>query len=116
MKKKIWMVLLALVCLLCLEFYRSNRTLEVTHETVYSDKLTDSVRVVHLSDLHNTRFGADNHRLLERISREAPDLILFTGDLVTGHVKNTDAAMNLVEELVKIAPVYVSLGNHELQH
>ena len=116
MKKKIWMVLLALVCLLCLELYRSNRTLEVTHETVYSDKLTDSVRVVHLSDLHNTRFGADNHRLLERISREAPDLILFTGDLVTGHVKNTDAAMNLVEELVKIAPVYVSLGNHELQH
>lgn len=117
MKKRRWIAAVLILCaLLCLELYRSNRCLTVERETVYSDKITEPVRIVHLSDLHNARFGENNRDLLAEVSGQKPDLIFFTGDLVTGHIKNTDVAMNLVEALSQIAPVYVSLGNHEQQH
>jgi len=116
-KKRIWILAALAVCLLLgLEVYRSNCCLTVEYETFSSDKLTEAIRIVHLSDLHNREFGENNRQLLDRVSGQKPDLILFTGDLVTGHIKETDTAMNLVEELVKIAPVYVSVGNHEQQH
>lgn len=117
MKKRRWIAAVLILCaLLCLELYRSNRCLTVERETVYSDNITEPVRIVHLSDLHNARFGENNRDLLAEVSGQKPDLIFFTGDLVTGHIKNTDVAMNLVEALSQIAPVYVSLGNHEQQH
>ena len=85
-------------------------------ETVYSDKITEKLRIVHLSDLHNAQFGEGNRDLLEQVRLQEPDLILFTGDLVTGYIRETEVAMDLTEDLVKIAPVYVSVGNHEQQH
>lgn len=117
MKKRKWLLAVLCICvLLCLELYRSNCCLTVERETVYSDKITEPVRIVHLSDLHNAQFGEGNWDLLAQVSGQQPDLILFTGDLVTGHIKETDVAMNLVEKLTKIAPVYISIGNHERQH
>lgn len=109
-------VLLALAVVLGLEIYRSNCCLTVDHYRIESAKVTESLRVLHLTDLHNASFGEDNGDLLAKAREQQPDLILFTGDLVTGSVKETDTAMKLLEELVKIAPVYVSVGNHELIH
>lgn len=117
MKKRIWILaLLALIALLAAEIYRSNRVLSLEFEKVSVPKLTESIRIVQLSDLHNAEFGEGNEELIAQVAAQQPDLILFTGDLVTGRKKETDVAMNLIEQLVKIAPVYVSVGNHELQH
>ena len=117
MKKKKWIVVLLCLCaLMGLELYRSNRTLELEFEQVRVEKLTQPLRIVHLTDLHNSEFGNNNEKLISMVAVQQPDLILFTGDLVTGFKKDTAVAMNLVEELVKIAPVYVSVGNHEQQH
>lgn len=116
MKKKIWIALLCLCALLGLELYRSNRTLQLEYEQVQVEKLTQPLRIVHLADLHNSEFGENNQDLIDMVASQQPDLILFTGDLVTGWEKDTAVAMDLTEELVKIAPVYVSIGNHEQQH
>lgn len=110
------MALGLLAALLCAEIYRSGHQLTVANYQLSCDKLTGPVRILQLTDLHNAEFGKDNAALLEAVTSEEPDLILLTGDLVTGHVRETDAAMNLLEKLVEIAPVYVSLGNHEQLH
>lgn len=117
--KKRWRVVaavLALAALLGLEIYRSNFCLTVSRYQVENEKLTAPVRIVQLTDLHNAEFGENNEQLVTRVAAEQPDLILFTGDLVTGFVKETDTAMKLLEKLVEIAPVYVSVGNHEQMH
>ena len=117
MKKRIWIAALLCLCaLLGWELYRSNRTLQLEFETVRVEKLTQPLRIVHLADLHNSEFGENNEDLINMVAAQQPDLILFTGDLVTGSEKDTAVAMNLTEALVKIAPVYVSVGNHEQQH
>lgn len=120
MKRKRYLWILAIVLCLCAllgwEIYRSNWCLTTRYYEVESPKIDAPIRIVHLSDLHNREFGEDNEKLLTLVRQQEPDLILFTGDLVTGQVKDTGAAMELVENLAQIAPIYVSAGNHEQQH
>lgn len=119
-KLKKWKIfLIAVLCLAALvgaEIYRSARCLTVSHYEVQSKKVQEQIRIVQLTDLHNAEFGDGNEQLLALVAEQKPDLILFTGDLVTGYVKETGTAMDLVEQLTQIAPVYVSIGNHEQMH
>ena len=87
--------------------------LTVTHYEEISDKLTAPVRIVHLTDLHNSEFGKNNSRLVEKVREQKPDLILITGDLLNSNEERTDIAENIIRDLSEVAPVYVSLGNHE---
>ena len=107
MKKKVWILAAALFCLLLgWELYRSNRVLTVEHEQISTELVTGKVRIVHLSDLHNAQLGENNEELLAAVSAQTPDLIFFTGDLITGSRKETDVAMDLVE----VAPSYDPTG------
>lgn len=69
-------------------------------------------RVVVISDVHGTRFGEENQRLLQKTAELEPDLIAITGDLV--HDKEQ---LSMVPELARglsaIAPSYYVTGNHE---
>ncbi len=118
MKKRRILIFSALtvLALLAVSLYRSNFCLQVDRYRVASDKVTGEVRIVQLSDLHNTRFGRENQKLIAAVAAEQPDLILFTGDLVTGDVEDTATAEVLLKALSRLAPVYVSLGNHEISH
>jgi len=118
MKRKIRLLLalLAAFALLGAEIFRSNFCLSTEYLKFPAEQIEEPLRIVHLSDLHNAVFGKNHADLLTAVAKQEPDLIFFTGDLVTGRVKQTDNAMNLVEELVKIAPVYISIGNHEQRH
>jgi len=69
---------------------------------------------VQVSDLHNKEFGKNQSRLLRIVSKQAPDIIIVTGDLIDSNHPNIDKAMEFIEGAVKIAPVYYITGNHEL--
>lgn len=73
-------------------------------------------RILHLSDLHTKRFGKDYERLISKIKPLHPDIIFFTGDLISRHEKKTARKVLLMKRLMKIAPVYYSLGNHEVDN
>lgn len=70
-----------------------------------------------LSDLHNRDYRPAVKSLLKR----QPELICVTGDLIVGTVPEHDEsplhtqpnALALLRECAKLAPTYVSLGNHE---
>ncbi len=94
----------------------STYGLTVTHYEVSSDKIDAPLRIVHLTDLHNRVFGNGNIRLTAKVAGQEPDLILITGDLLNQNEERTDIAEKLIRDLVDIAPVYVSLGNHEVEY
>lgn len=93
--------------------YCSNRTFTETFYSLYSPKIDSSVRIVLLSDLHQTSFGKNNEELVRRINELKPDVILISGDIITYGKENIDYASSLCEQLVQIAPVCFGLGNHE---
>lgn len=96
------------------EIIISYKCLTVTNYKIKSEKIKDDVRIVLISDLHNSEFGKKNQRLIDKIKKQKPDLVLLDGDILNEEGKNAKIAINLVERLSKVAPVYYALGNHEL--
>ena len=94
--------------------YNSHHTLSITNHILTSSKLTDSIRILQLTDLHNSEFGEENVELIEMCEAQKPDIILLTGDFVNMDEPETEVATDLISKLTEIAPVYASLGNHEL--
>lgn len=78
-------------------------------------KVNNSIRVAHLTDLHDVSFGKDNGDLVRLTERQHPDLIFITGDMINRDTQDLSKVMELVAQLKEIAPVYYGLGNHEAQ-
>ena len=112
-KKHLLAVLLAALALLAWSLLGSKYALEVTNYVLSSPKLTVPIRVVQLTDLHNSEFGENNERLVRMVGKQNPDLILLTGDMLNGDEPRTEVVTGLIEQLAEIAPVYASFGNHE---
>ena len=93
---------------------RINKNPPIVQEYVIeSDKISSPVTLVMLSDLH----GCEHPTLVEQVKGISPDLILLCGDMINqDHETGEDILVTagVVRELCKIAPVYYSLGNHEL--
>lgn len=107
-------VILAVLICCAASLWMSKNALAVTRYRVSSKKLSAPVRIVQLTDLHNSLFGEHNKRLLEKVAAQEPDLILITGDLLDQNDDRTDIAAELITGLSDVAPVYVSYGNHEI--
>lgn len=90
--------------------------LEVSEYQFESSKIQESVKLVQLSDIHNAEFGKENQRLLKKVRKCEPDLIFITGDLINSDEDDISPMLELVEKLREIAPVYFSVGNHELEY
>ncbi|MGN0813101.1 MAG: metallophosphoesterase [Candidatus Coproplasma sp.] len=108
-------VLLAVA--LALFIYLSNNLLQVSNYPVESPKIEVGVKIVQLSDLHGKRFGKGNGKLLAKVKEQSPDIIVITGDIIHKYRdRDIAVALELVEELEKIAPVYYVSGNHEMRN
>lgn len=74
-------------------------------------------RIVHISDLHLASFEGRNRALIRavnKINEQNPDLILFTGDLVTiGPRELGGGLQEILSKLKAKDGVYAILGNHD---
>jgi len=69
-------------------------------------------RAVHLSDLHLDRYLPRHDRLLSAIADLRPDWVFITGDLMT-IPRGVEPLFRFLSSLRAIAPVYLTLGNHD---
>lgn len=91
----------------------ASKDLEVNSYTIKTD-IAEPMRIIHLTDLHNTEFGSDNANLTKAIKEQQPDLIFMTGDMINRDDDNLDIICTLIKQLKEIAPVYYGYGNHEV--
>ena len=108
--------LIAIGILICayLLFFCENRRFVVRRTEIAHKKVVKPFTVVQISDLHDKRFGAGQEKLMQAIRDAKPDRIVITGDLFNRKNKNAYRnAFSLVNQCVRIAPVFFSEGNHE---
>ncbi len=88
--------------------------LQLTSYNIYSEKLSASVKLVFISDLHDSLFGKGQSQLIQAVEAEKPDIIIFGGDIADKtkmhYPKN---AYLLAKELAEKYPCYYAMGNHE---
>lgn len=101
----------ALIALTLYYFWFESNVIRVVRYKVKMPAGFDGFRIVHVSDLHNHRFGRGQRRLMRLIEREKPDMIAVTGDLI--HNEYVSAALEFAALAAKLCPVYYVNGNHE---
>ena len=97
--------------------FPENHLLVVSRFRVSSPKIPrafDGARILQLSDLHGTRFGRHNARLLRKVTAENPDYIFITGDMVSRTDRDHTPFFEVAQELGRRFPCYYIAGNHEL--
>lgn len=72
------------------------------------------IRLLQLSDVHQSRLGLREWLLARRVASEAPDVIVFAGDYIE-RPQDLPGFERLLAELPKV-PTYAILGNWEYKH
>jgi predicted MPP superfamily phosphohydrolase len=111
-------ILTIMLCIVVLAFalyfvWWQNNDIVVTHYSFASKKVStglDGFRIVQISDLHNKDYG---QRLLSHIETQHPDIIVITGDLIDNRSKNIHPTIDLLEQALRLAPVFYVSGNNE---
>lgn len=114
--KKI-VILLVIAVLVFVFCWYENHHIVVTHYSINNEKITGDIsgfKIVQISDFHNATFGGrDNASFVSKVSELEPDIIVLTGDLVDSNHANVDISLEMVRQIVNVAPVYYVTGNHE---
>ena len=87
---------------------------EYAHKDI--PKAFDGFRIVHISDLHLSTFDDSHERFetfIEEINRHSPDLICFTGDMVTAGRSEAEPYTEILRKISAKHGVLSVLGNHD---
>lgn len=95
--------------------YISNRNFKESFYNVSSIKANHKIRIIQISDLHSCSYGKGNSKLIDRIEKLNPDLIIYTGDCLDAGTDSTHDILAFCYELTKIAPSYYIYGNNEVE-
>lgn len=95
------MIFAIFAILIAVEIIISYKCLTVTDYKIKSDKIKETTKIVLISDLHNSQFGSKNKRLVDKIQKQDPDLILMDGDMLNEDGKNAQIAVELISALKK---------------
>lgn len=104
-------IVLGIIIIFAIYVYLDMQRISVKR---YNLKGKDSLKIIQFSDLHKKSFGKDNYKLVNIVKKENPDILVFTGDLVSRNQTDFINIENLIKEVCKITKVYYILGNHEI--
>lgn len=81
---------------------------------VSTEKVSEPIRIVFISDLHNSFYGGrDQSGLWDATEAAEPDMVLFGGDMIDSRAKGTKNALTLMKLAAEKYPCAYATGNHE---
>ncbi|MBQ4510000.1 MAG: metallophosphoesterase [Clostridia bacterium] len=102
-----------IIVLLAVMLFIGNNMIEVTTYKITSEKIPtefQDFKIAQISDFHNKK---NNEEILEKLKEASPDIIVITGDFIDSRKTKTQISLDFAKELIKIAPCYYVIGNHE---
>lgn len=115
-KSKAVIIFISVIFILCVLLTVDENIIDVTFYSYNNKKLPESFNdftIVHLSDLHNKSFGKNQKNLMKKIGEINPDIIVYTGDIISSKDETVKNAEIFIKECLKICPVYYVEGNHD---
>jgi len=96
-------------------FYEGYKKPDIIQEVVYSDKISRSLRIAHVSDMHITRATPNNKimSVINEINMLNPDIIVLTGDTIDDNINLIQDKLTLLSSFSAPYGVYAVMGNHE---
>lgn len=112
-KKTVILIICALLVCGCFYLHYENTQLQITTYNIADNRIENELKIIQISDFHNTKSKPLTDNLVNEIKSQKPDIIVLTGDLIDSGKTDIDAAINFIKKINKTAPVYFVTGNHE---
>lgn len=109
-------IVIVILVLLSVYVYIESNGFHIVEYKIKSKKISDTVKIVFISDLHNKQYGFHNEQIIGEIDNIKPDFICLGGDMITSCLEKwTDFSdtMDFVKKLAEKYVVYYGMGNHE---
>lgn len=89
--------------------------IKVEKVLIESDKVTENIKIVQISDLHMGLIVREGRvkKVIEIIKSLNPDIVVSTGDLVDGQIDKLDGIFNIFNEINPYYGKFAVTGNHE---
>ncbi len=89
--------------------------LKVEKYRIFSEKIKEPVKILHISDLHlGPVIREDKVSLVLKVyKKEKPDIVVATGDIVDGNADNIAKLSKLLSKMNPPLGKYAVVGNHE---
>lgn len=107
------------LCTMLYGYWFGRKQLLITETTYTSSQVPaafDGYKIVHISDLHLSSLAdspAFLQRVIDTINAQQPDLICFTGDLVSFGVEEAFPFTNILRQMHPKDGIMSVLGNHD---
>lgn len=77
--------------------------------------MNEPLRIVHISDLHSDKYTteAKMSRYVQIVQKANPDLVIFTGDLITAGMDFIDAGAEALQKIEAEYGTFAVLGDHD---
>jgi len=112
-------ILLCVAALAIIVAVVETRIIRVKHYVIHSDrtdlgKSAKNIKIALVSDLHCTRFGKNNRRLINKITSQDFDFLIVAGDVINGRPDDLKYAVEFFDAVKeKGIKAYYTYGNHE---
>lgn len=97
-------------------WYFNNYTIKITEVRLGSPKVSSPVRIAVISDLHAHQYGISDSRILKKIKKTEPDIVVMLGDMYTTGSSDDkiQIAVDLAASIVDAGyPLYFVSGEHD---
>ena len=105
-----------IIILLFVIWWYNNYTLKTVSTSIYSENISNPVRIAVLSDLHVHNHSISNSKIISKVDGITPDIVLVMGDMYTRRSEWNiiKVSVNLMSSLVeKGYPVYFVTGDND---
>ena len=109
-------IILLIISIICTLIYISNNCLAIRKYNIKNKKIPDKfdgLKIIHISDVHSKIFGNNNEKVIQKVNKINPDIVIMSGDIIDKREKDIDKFINMYKEIYLKYPVYYSIGNHE---
>lgn len=116
MKKKKIVLIICIILITIQMFMTFIIKIDIEKYTVKNAKIPEAFnnfKIVQLSDFHSKGYRNTTEKIISKIKKINPDIIVMTGDMVSYDMTGREEFEKLVKELSKIYPIYYIDGNHE---
>lgn len=110
-KKRIVLLVAAFLAILLL-FLAFDCRLLIRRYSIEAEEISSPIRAVLVTDLHSCKYGKNQSRLIRALTRQNPDMVLFSGDIFDDEIPDTNTELFLAGIAGKY-PCYYVTGNHE---
>jgi len=94
-----------------------SRWISITekHISVANKSNGKKIKIVHISDLHSSKYVSFEFldKVIGKVIGLNPDLIIITGDFITGGILDYQKYKQVLSKLQSAAPTFACLGNHD---